>query len=230
MSPEAPAGKIDVEGNLAIYLGDRMPTARYASFDYCFNHFQQNRTEFASPAMMELSCLHLGFYLASWGMYRGSADLLQRSVKRLEPVVEALSAANPEAWEIDADRHTDAAMSVVLETARRLRLALGGASDTLVTKIMLGVFGCVPAFDVNVKGALGATTFGRKSLSKIARFYSAHADVIEAHGVRTLDFSTGSATDIRYTRAKVIDMALFIEGMKGQLRPQHAQPSTLRTP
>ncbi len=71
------------------YLSDRDPGARYASFDYCFNHFQEHRTavaEWGEPAGMEVSCLHLGFYLASWGMLRGSAELLQRSVRHLVPL------------------------------------------------------------------------------------------------------------------------------------------------
>lgn len=38
---------------------------------------------------MEVSCLHLGFYLASWGMLRGSSDLLQRSARHLVPLMTA---------------------------------------------------------------------------------------------------------------------------------------------
>ena len=32
--------------------------------------------------------LHLAFYLASWGMYRGSSFLLQKDYKVLVPIVE----------------------------------------------------------------------------------------------------------------------------------------------
>src|SRR5262245_57900339 len=84
---------VDIEGNIKRYLGDRNPTARYTSFDYCFNYFQsfQERAEVAAIVAddnRQLSCLQLGFYLASWGMLRGSTDLLQRSVKHLVPLVE----------------------------------------------------------------------------------------------------------------------------------------------
>ena len=62
----------------------RQPSERYASFDYCFNYFQsfQERRivrKLASARYMELSCLQLGFYLASWGMLRGSSFLLEKS-------------------------------------------------------------------------------------------------------------------------------------------------------
>jgi len=215
--------EIDIAGNLATYLGDRKPTARYASFDYCFNHFQQHRAELGSLALLEMSCLHLGFYLASWGMYRGSPDLLQRSLKHLEPLIDAIASADPRVWAIDANGYTDGSIEVILHTARVLRLALGRASDTLVTKIMLGVFGCVPAFDVNVKAALGVTTFGKKALTKVRDFYSENAEIIEANRVLTLELATGAETSLRYTRAKVIDMVFFIEGMKGRIPTQDPQ-------
>ena len=58
-------GAVNIEANLRAYLGDRKPTARYTSFDYCFNHFQilheSGFAEIESPAVMELTSLHLGF-------------------------------------------------------------------------------------------------------------------------------------------------------------------------
>jgi hypothetical protein len=88
----------DIEGNIRRYLGDRNPTARYASFDYCFNYFQAFRERddvksIAADDHRQLSCLQLGFYLASWGMLRGSTDLLQRSVKHLVPLIETIADA-----------------------------------------------------------------------------------------------------------------------------------------
>jgi hypothetical protein len=107
-APEQPRA---IEGNLKRYLGARDPTARFASFDYCFNHFQAHRgprlAELASSSGMELSCLHLGFFLASWGMFRGSSTLLQRSIRYYEPVVEAIASTEAEVWDIDAHAYTD---------------------------------------------------------------------------------------------------------------------------
>ncbi|EKM28037.1 hypothetical protein VCHENC02_6024, partial [Vibrio harveyi] len=36
---------------------------------------------------MEKSCLALGFYLASWGMFRGSSFMLEKSAKNFENLV-----------------------------------------------------------------------------------------------------------------------------------------------
>jgi len=85
-------------------------------------------------------------------------------------------------------------------------------SDTLVTKLMLGVFGSVPAFDTNFCREFGVTAFGPKALRKIGAYYRANADVIDRYCVPTLDFSTSMPTQRRYTKAKVIDMAFFVEG------------------
>lgn len=87
-----------------------------------------------------------------------------------------------------------------------------GASDTLATKIMLGVFGNVPAFDSAFKYGFGVSTFGRAALVKIQHFCSENQEIIEKHRVPTIDFVSGEPTQRHYTRAKVIDMVFFIEG------------------
>jgi hypothetical protein len=215
---------LDLEINIKKYLdGDadsegRHPDARYASFDYCFNYFQSFReagehAALATPANLQLSCLHLGFYLASWGMLRGSAELLQKSARHLARIVEVIADADASLWEIDAHCYTEGNIQRLLDTVRTFRQSQPGMSDILVTKIMLGVFGNVPAFDTNFKNGFGVATFGPKALRKIAGCYQEHAKVIDRYRIPTLDFVTGEHTQRSYTRAKVIDMAFFVEGM-----------------
>ena len=216
--PNGRVNELDLGDNLRKYLEDRWPNERYASFDYCFNYFQSFREAgaipaLASPANLQVSALQLGFYLASWGMLRGSAELLQKSAKYLVPVVEVISCTKVSVWEIDADSYNESNVQHVCELARTIRCAYPAMSDTLVTKIMLGVFGNVPAFDTNFKRGFGVSTFGPKALRKVGCFFRDNAAVIDAHRVKTLDFISGDQTHRRYTRAKVIDMAFFIEGM-----------------
>ncbi len=220
---------MDLEANLRSYLDGgtnsdgREPNARYASFDYCFNYFQSFRDSgnvcaLASSANVQISCLHLGFYLASWGMFRGSTELLQKSVRSLIPVIEAVARTDASFWEIDADCYTESNIQHLLEVAGTIRDVLPGMSPTLLTKIMLGVFGSVPAFDTNFRAACKSEgtvqTFGSKALRKIGAFYKSNAALIDAHRMPTLDFISGGHTQRCYTRAKVIDMAFFIEGEK----------------
>lgn len=199
---------LNIESNLATYLGNRSPTSRYASFDYCFNYFQFHHEEdrlgeLVRGQALQLSCLHLGFYLASWGLFRGSAELLRRSARTFVPVVEALVSAPAALWDLDVDLYDETTIAELLTFRNCLRPALhDGASDILVTKVTLGTMGCVPAFDNYFKSGFRCSTFGPKALRRVGQFYREHADVIEAHRNPTLDFDTGRPTNRRYTRAK----------------------------
>lgn len=211
---------MDIEGNIAAFIGGRRPDARYTSFDYCFNYFQSFReqgrvNEIASRENMQLSCLHLGFYLASWGMFRGSSTLLLKSLKHYEPVVKVIADATQQSWDLDAHCYSTEAWLEIQRLDRQIRSAFhhpNGVSDILTTKVMLGVFGNIPAFDNFFKAGFRAATFGPKSFRRIGHFYHENADAIERHRVPTLDFDTGRPTHRLYTRAKIIDMIFSIEG------------------
>src|SRR5690554_1576563 len=43
---------------------------RYKSWEHCYSYFMKENID------PDYACLHLAFYLASWGMYRGSSFLL----------------------------------------------------------------------------------------------------------------------------------------------------------
>ena len=50
----------------------RFSDERYSSFDYCYNYFhlfhKENKlSELANKRNLQMSCLQIGFYLASWG-------------------------------------------------------------------------------------------------------------------------------------------------------------------
>ena len=221
----------DIGGNVGRYLAGRNDTARYSSFDYCNNYFGSFRDAgrieaLADPGHLEMSCLQLGFYLASWGMFRGKAELLSHSAKRLAPVIDAIVVAPARIWTIDAGGYDPESRQILFNVERSLRHALpGGQSTTLVTKTMLGVFGCVPAYDRFFRTGFGVTTFGPRSLTALDEYYSANAEKIEGCRVPTLDFATGTETARTYTRAKVIDMVFFIEGAGlGASRPDRVVP------
>jgi len=212
------AARVDIRANLSEYLHDRRATERYASFDYCFNYFQEQSdrgltAELTSQENLEMSCLQLGFYLASWGMYRGSTTRLKRSLAYLKPPVEVIANAPAEIWSTDADSYTPERIELMLDVAAHLRECFPeGASDTTVTKVMLGVFGCVPAFDQYFKRGFGVYGFNASALARIGDFYRENSAVIDAYRVPTLEFATGLETARGYSRAKVIDMIFFVAG------------------
>lgn len=213
---------VSIARNAEKYLRRRKPEARYASFDYCFNYFQSFRDEprrLVAREQIETSCLQLGFYLASWGMLRGSTDLLQRSAKHLEGVIRVVASAPRPMWSMDVDQYSGGA-SMVIKMAGRLRRALGGgASHTLTTKIMLGTFGAVPAIDTYFKRGFKVWSLSPRTLEAIGEFYRDHSAEVERYRKPTLAFETGRPTRLRYTRAKVIDMVFFMEGKPNLTTP-----------
>ena len=162
------------------------------------------------------SCLQLGFSVASWGMLRGSSGLLKSRIVGLVPVVRQITTEPASIRSLDAHSYVDNAEGV-LALSRRVRRAFQAsevdASDILVTKTMLGVFGCVPAFDLNFRRGFGPATLSPKTLKKIGVFYRDSQAEIDAAPVLTLDFLSGEETERRYSRAKVIDMVFFQEGV-----------------
>jgi hypothetical protein len=216
---------MNLEANLKLFLdGDsvtrgRCHDLRDSSFDYCFNYFQSFRNSGNLPGLvsnenLQLSCLHLGFYLASWGMLRGSAKLHLKSVHHFVEVIKAIASTEPPVWDIDANNYNDSNIETLLTLANKLREAIGFTSDVLVTKVMLGVFGNVPAFDTFFCRGFEVSTFKAKALRKIGAFYKEKHEVLDNYCVPTLDFFTGNETKLLYTKAKLIDMAFFIEGEK----------------
>src|SRR3989344_9310113 len=137
--------------NLNLFNNDRKALERFASFDYCFNYFQEKykngeKEKIADSKNVQLSCLQLGFYLASWGMYRGSTFLLQKSVKIFEPLIQYVASDECDVWSIDVNEYTDDNIEKLIKCGKRIEKELGmhktkkagvdkikKATDTLIT-------------------------------------------------------------------------------------------------
>jgi hypothetical protein len=201
---------------------------RSASFDYCFNYFQSFREkhkveELADASQIQLSSLQLGFYLASWGMLRGSSFLLQKSVRLYQPLIRAIATFDRRIWTIDADSYNSENIEILVACQDMIVKSLGESyqpSDTLVTKIMLGVFGNVPAFDDFFRRGLGVRSFGKASLEHIANFYKENKAHIDSSEYCTFDYFTAQRTQRKYTKAKIIDMVGNIEGVNQKVSAQ----------
>jgi len=57
---------------------------RYLSWEHCYGYFLGENIE------PDKACLHMAFYLASWGMYRGSSFLLWKDYQIHKEVVSFL--------------------------------------------------------------------------------------------------------------------------------------------
>jgi hypothetical protein len=75
-------------------------------------------------------------------------------------------------------RYCGPGIAAVLALADRIKAAYTfDASPVLVTKTMLGVFGCIPAFGRFFRLGFGGAALDRATLTKISDFYTANDSV-----------------------------------------------------
>lgn len=214
---------IDVQKNINTFTNEfKKEHHRYSSFDHCFVYFQTNKGKNLIKNK-ELSCLHLGFYLASWGMYRGSSFLLQNSYMIYSDLIDYLSKIDSKFWNIDIDSYTDENIDKILDVYKGIKNKLfkdkKHKSETLITKIMLGVFGNIPAFDTYFKKGIksingdGMQAISKNNLVKIKKIYEEYQKIYDKQNIKCTTVDNNNP-EIKYTKAKLIDMTFFIEGMK----------------
>ena len=116
---------------------------RYRSWMHCYEAFNENADD------SEHLALHLAFFLASWGMYRGSSQLLQRDYKVHLGAVEAtrkFSDLRGISFE-DAQMRMSDLFALKDEITRVYTSFDVTPTSTLITKVMMGTLACVPAYD-----------------------------------------------------------------------------------
>ena len=202
---------------------------RSRSWEHCYRVFRDARTD-PSPDYDYLS-LHLAFYLASWGMYRGSSFLLQKDYKVLSPIVEEVlkheydclfGVACADLREHEVQGSLEELYKYIAKHFRPIRDEVAGrevassVSPVLVTKILMGTLGCVPAYDRFFQDSVATykvTTqeYSLKSVLKLVDFYEEHNDRLEEarHGMRT--------EDLTYPQMKLLDMGFWQIGFETSL-------------
>ena len=199
---------------------------RSRSWEHCYRVFRDARTD-PSPDYDYLS-LHLAFYLASWGMYRGSCFILQKDYKVHTPIVEEIlkpeydclfGIACADVRDDDVREQLMELSGDIADDFRPIRNEVAGrvvgsqVSPILITKILMGTLGCVPAYDrFFEEGAkyfgLKKKTYHEKSLVELVDLYEAHNDRLEEarRGMRT--------EDLVYPQMKLLDMGFWQIGFE----------------
>ena len=199
---------------------------RYRSWEHCYGHFMNARWQ-PDPDADYLS-LQLAFYLASWGMYRGSSFLLQKDYRVHIPVVkellnprydplagiECVEYRKPDTQkllkEINAflENYYNEIRLQVKEETPKVKL-----SDTLITKVLMGTLGCVPAYDryfiMGLKDQKVSTgLYNMRSLLKLVDFYEENKDQLEAarDGLKV--------NGMPYPQMKMLDMGFWQIGFE----------------
>lgn len=193
---------------------------RYLSWRHCYNAFSANRNS-SDESTMDYLALHLAFYLASWGMYRGSSFLLQKDYKVHIPVVKIIMEKRYDplmgisAEELIKNEN----LTLLEEVSDRIRKAyaderpsfegmINNATDTLVTKILLGTLGCVPAYDRYYVQAvrrykISVGEYCRESVKAVAKYYLTYKDRFETVREELSECGT------QYPAMKLMDMCMW---------------------
>lgn len=225
--------------------------SRYKSWEYCYNFFHSVHEKISDKKLSLKSpfgddgqnwtykdqlCLHLAFYMASWGMYRGSSFLLQNDYTIYYDVVDAIFKDDyKELWK-DKNLFIGNIENKILNLYKDMQGALYRFKDfydtksyfcnyikdkeveynpkflTIITKIMLGTIGCFPALDRNFKYGFGISDGSKKS------------NFVKQTIKRVFDFALNkkeeikiALKEIKYAELpimKAIDMYYFIKGQE----------------
>ena len=211
--------------------------SRYKSWEYCYKSFQDayKKKNIEEPDYDYL-CLQLSFYLASWGMYRGSSFLLRKDYKVHRQVVESLFDYDS-LWNIKIDDNVNQNLEnfytnlfLLIDDMRTKYSEIRGKgndtnqeldsqdkiriSDTLISKILLGTIGCVPAYDRYFVSGVRATnkisgTLSPGSVKKLVKYYKDNYKELE-----NLREKFSKNSDIEYSQMKVLDSCFWQYGFE----------------
>lgn len=211
------------------------PHGRYMSWRHCYNTFMEYRNN-VDEMTLDYLALHLAFYLASWGMYRGSTFLLQKDYKVHAPVVKILTEEKYDPLlGISAEELTeDINLELLEDVSNRIRRVYAAeqpspkkvannATETLVTKILLGTLGCVPAYDQYYVKAVkqynvSAGAYNKKTVRDVALYYLSHKDVFES--LREELSNCGTC----YPAMKLMDMCMWQLGFEAYKNDKKKEP------
>lgn len=198
---------------------------RYRSWEHCYSYFINARDN--KNAELDYLSLQLAFYLASWGMYRGSSFLLQKDYKIHIPVVKELlkeeydPLAGIDCVELKREENQrlleninaflDEYYSNIRDEVKNIKVR-NQLSSTLITKILMGTLGCVPAYDRYFisgikKQKVASGNYNMKSIIQLVDFYE--KNIVELENIRKDMKVNGMA----YPQMKILDMAFWQIGL-----------------
>lgn len=189
---------------------------RYKSWEHCYNAFKKYRHD---KDKTEFLYMHLSCFMSSWGMLRNN-NLIEYDYFIHKDFVIEISNNKYDRLYDNSFGNNDLINELVniinklyLHKIKKTSITEGGSlSDTFVTKILLGVFGCVPAYDSYFKSAVShykvcSRNFNERSLMNLQTFYNLHFEEFE--NLRKQFENEG----VYYTQMKLIDMCFWQLGI-----------------
>ena len=195
----------------------------HISFETCYNYFQTHRQNLVGDNL-ETSCLQLFAYLS----HRRITSITPVEMKSLIKYYDNIK--DSKIWGIDVDNYTqEENLKIICGVYNEIKTILTDSvtsnprqfrpSTTLITLIMLGVFGCIPSFGICFGEVIGFSKddsfeeINERVLKGIALFYSKNASAFNSIEIKAIGFD-GEETNRLYPKAKLLDIYCSEEGVK----------------
>lgn len=189
---------------------EKLPMHRYQSWGLCYDSFKTEMTKENPDSRMLAK--ELTIYLASWGMMRGSSKLLTRYNYEVHiELINKIIAGNflllydaPNTANIGSYIYKTVSLYDVVYNYFNDKTEVS-PTETLITKIILGIFGASPAYDDYARKAMRkynnfTGNFSKDSLSKLWNYYFDNVKDIDSYFVE------------KFPPMKLMDQALVSAG------------------
>lgn len=217
---------------------------RYLSWEHCYFAFGNNNAD------NDFLALHLAFYLASWGMYRGSSGLLWKDYKVHIPAINILKQYSH--LRNDSYISNPNYVNDILELSEKLEKLYGAIqcykeenkdssadvakvnpTATLISKIILGTLGCMPALDryfcIGFFNSVQENTTEENSKEEretIDHPRKSKANITDKNLIKIKEFAVGNQEKIlqfsknrkNYPIMKIIDMEFWEKGFDAVMK------------
>ena len=197
---------------------------RGKSWEHCYIFFRKYRKFRNDSELLDYAALHLGFFLASWGMLRGSSFLLQQDYKFFVPLVRILIQPKyDKLWNIDWSRADEKEENIDLlfrlKDCLKKKIKENTASqkeptDLLITKIIMATIGCVPSYDRYFKDGLKKRkkeefgNFNKNSFKNLLDFSKEDEELLKIY--KETCFIKGSG--FKHPPMKLLDLYFWLLG------------------
>lgn len=191
---------------------------RYQSWDLCYKHFQENifKRKNLNEQSIDHAALMLAFYLASWGMYRGSSFLLKEYTYTIHKKAIDILFSHRDILNQETIKNPNILFDTIISElteyylSKKLQVSskqVNNISQTLISKIIMGTTGLMPAYDRNVKKELKrrnlSQSFSKKGYQDLLKLYEKNQTEINKLSKK-----------YKYPPMKILDMYLWEKGSK----------------
>ena len=205
---------------------------RGKSWEHCYLFFRDHEKFSNNEGLLDFAALHLGFFIASWGMLRGSSFLLQKDYKFYVPVVEILiNKKYDKLWNINflaTPQEEDISLLFQLKKELENKISENYKAEAednkeehemnlIITKIIMGTMGCVPGYDQYFKN--GVKIEFNKNCSFNKKSFKNLLDLVKNDKFKNIFLKSPSLkrTNIKYPSMKLLDLYFWLLGKQKEM-------------